>query len=284
MLTGYRLFFYLAKVGWFVLQPLVAIILVFCAGLVLRWLRWRRLALALFLIAGTSLAVCSMSPAGLLMTAYLEDRFPGPELPPIVTGIVVLGGSFDTRVARTRGVPELNEAADRVTAALALARRYPRAKVLFSGGVAAVFEDDIPESRVARTFFTQEGLSPDRLILDARARDTFENAVYAKELADPKPGQTWLLVTSAYHMPRAVGCFRVAGFDVVPYPVDYRTPAGLALWRPSSETTRNLDKVHFALREYIGLAAYWLTGRTDALIPAPEPRGGAAGSAAAVPL
>ena len=274
------MFFYFAKIGWFVLQPLVAIILVFCAGLVARWLRWRRRALALFLIAATSLAVCSLSPAGLLMTAYLEDRFPRPDLPADVSGIVVLGGAFDTRVARTRHVPELNEAADRVTAALALARRYPDAKVLFSGGVAAVFEDDIPESRVAKVFFAEQGLAPGRLVLNSRARDTFENAVYAKQLADPKPGETWILVTSAYHMPRAVGCFRVAGFDVVPYPVDYRTAAGAALWRPSSATTRNLDKVHFALREYIGLAAYWLTGRTDALIPAPV----AAASDAPVPL
>ncbi len=203
------------------------------------------------------------------MTAFLEDRFAQPELPEQITGIVVLGGSFDTRVARTRGEPELNEAADRVTAALALAQRYPQAKILFSGGVAAVLEDDIPETEAAQAFFGAQGFDPARLLLDGRARDTYENAVYSKALADPKPVQTWLLVTSASHMPRAVGCFRVAGFDVTPYPVDYRTPEGSAVWRPSSTTTRNLEKVHFAIREYLGLAAYYLTGRTDALVPAP---------------
>jgi len=77
-------------------------------------------------------------------------------------------------------------------------------------------------------------------------------------------------VTSAYHMPRAVGSFRVAEFSVLPYPVDYRTPSGTALWRPSSATTRNLEKVHFAIREYLGLLAYRLAGRTDALIPGPR--------------
>lgn len=203
------------------------------------------------------------------MTAYLENRFPQPELPDRIAGIVVLGGAFDTRVARTRGEPELNEAGDRVTAALALAHRYPQAKVLFSGGVAAVLEDDIPETDAASAFFTAQGLDPARLLLDGRARDTYENAVYSKALADPKPSETWLLVTSASHMPRAVGCFRVAGFDVTPYPVDYRTPSGTAVWRPSSTTTRNLEKVHFAIREYLGLVAYYLTGRTDAFIPAP---------------
>lgn len=204
------------------------------------------------------------------MTAVLEDRFPRPALPDRVDGIIVLGGMFDTRVARTRGVPELNEAADRVTTARALAFRYPQARILFSGGVAAVLEEDIPETDVAEAFFAALELDPDRLLLDHRARDTFENAVYARELAQPQPGETWLLITSASHMPRAVGCFRVAGFDVVAYPVDYRTPSGPALWRPSTATTRNLEKVHFAIREYVGLLAYYLAGRTDALFPAPR--------------
>ena len=265
------LFFILAKIGWFVLQPLVAILLLALLG-VLAWrFRFRRIGATIAALSFVVLVVCSLTPAGLLMTALLEDRFPQPQLPAAVTGIVVLGGSFDTRVARTRGEPELNEAADRVTGALALAHRYPKARILFSGGVAAVLEDDIPETEAAQAFLAAQGLDPARLLLDGRARDTYENAVYSKALANPKPGETWLLVTSASHMPRAVGCFRVAGFDVMPYPVDYRTPAGPAVWRPSSATTRNLEKVHFAIREYLGLAAYYATGRTDALFPGPLP-------------
>jgi len=248
----------------------VAILLLGALGLLAGRLRYRRTAVTLYSLAAIALAISSLTPAGLAMTAFLENRFPRSELPAQVAGIVVLGGAFDTRVARTRGVPELNEAADRVTAALALARKYPDAKVLFSGGVAAVFEDDIPETEAANDLFLSLGLASERLLLDSRARDTFENALYTKQLAQPKPGETWLLVTSAYHMPRAVGSFRVAEFSVLPYPVDYRTPSGTALWRPSSATTRNLEKVHFAIREYLGLLAYRLAGRTDALIPGPR--------------
>ena len=204
------------------------------------------------------------------MMASLEDRFPRPEMPETVAGIVVLGGAFDTRIARTRGRSEFNEAADRATEALILARRYPEAKILFSGGDAAILAQDIPETLSAKEFFLGAGLSPDRLILDDQARDTFENAVFARQLADPKPGETWLLVTSAFHMARAVGCFRQAEFDVLPYPVDYRTPGGAEVWRPSSASVRNVEKVHFAIREYLGLLAYWVQGRTDALFPAPE--------------
>ncbi|WP_332873851.1 YdcF family protein [Aurantimonas marina] len=247
----------------------MAILLLGAIGLLAWRLRYRRIAATLYSLAAIALAVSSLTPAGLLMTAFLENRFPRPELPDEIAGIVVLGGAFDTRVARTRGEPELNEAADRVTASLALARRYPDAKVLYSGGVAAVFEDDIPETEAASDLYLSLGLAADRLALDSRARDTYENALFAKQLAQPKPGEVWLLVTSAYHMPRAVGSFRVAEFPTLPYPVDYRTPSGTALWRPSSATTRNLEKVHFAIREYLGLLAYRLAGRTNALIPSP---------------
>ncbi|MEF2550212.1 YdcF family protein [Aurantimonas sp. A2-1-M11] len=263
------MFFYAAKIGWFVLQPLAAILLVVILGLLALALGRARLAAGLIALSVAALAVCSLTPAGLMMMAVLEDRFPRPELPDRVDGIIVLGGAFDTRVARTRGLTELNDAADRVTAGMELARRYPQAKLLFSGGVAALLEEDIPETEAAEVLYIGLGLEQDRLLLDGRARDTFENAVFAKELAEPVAGEVWLLVTSASHMPRAVGCFRVADFPVLPYPVDYRTPSGPALYRPSSTTIRNLEKVHFAIREYLGLVAYRLSGRTDALFPSP---------------
>ncbi|WP_246217755.1 YdcF family protein [Jiella pacifica] len=264
------LFFYVAKLGWFVVQPLVAILLLAALGLIVIWLGRRRFGQFLVVLALVVLAVFSLSPLGLVMTAALEDRFPRPQLPERVAGIVVLGGAFDTRIARTRGQAELNDAADRVTEALILSRRYPEAKVIFSGGDASILAEDVPETLSARNFFLGAGLEPGRLILDGKARDTFENAVYARELAEPKPGETWLLITSAFHMPRAVGCFRQAGFEVLPYPVDYRTPAGAEMLRPSTTSIRNLEKVHFAIREYLGLLAYRLKGRTDALFPAPK--------------
>lgn len=266
------MFFILSKLFWFVVQPLVAIMVLFAAGLAARAFRFRRSALVLFCLGAVLLIVAAVSPAGLLMMNVLEQRFPRPALPPTVAGIIVLGGSFDTRVAGSRGVPELNEAADRVTEGFALARRYPDAKLLFSGGVAAVFEDDIPEGEAAAQFYAAMGLARDRLLLDNKSRNTYENAEYAKALAKPNAGDVWLLVTSANHMPRAVGCFRAVGFDVLPYPTDYRTPIGALAWRPSWRLLRNLDKVDDAVREYLGLAAYYLTGRIPLLFPGPRPR------------
>jgi uncharacterized SAM-binding protein YcdF (DUF218 family) len=276
-------FFAVSKLAWFLIQPLVAVLVLAAVGLGFRLARFRRTGTWLMSVAAILLVVAALSPAGLLMTAALENRFPPPVLPARVDGIVVLGGSFDTRVAKSRGEPELNEAADRITVGMALARRFPEAKLIFSGGVAALFDDDIAEVVSAKQIFADLGLAEDRLLLEGRARNTAENAVYTKEMANPQPGETWLLVTSASHMPRSVGCFRVAGFDVIPYPVDYRTPLGDAVWWPSTTTTRNLEKVHFAVREYIGLVAYWMTGRTDALFPAPLPQALSAGEPSASP-
>jgi uncharacterized SAM-binding protein YcdF (DUF218 family) len=269
------MFFIVSKIVGYVLQPIVLVLLLLVGSGILALLGWRRMAWTAGGGAVLILAVIALSPLGLVMLAQLENRFPRPAaLPERVAGIVVLGGAVDTRVGRTRGVDELNEAADRMTEAMVLARRYPEARVLFSGGVAAILEEDIPETDLARNFFTGLGLAPERLMLEDRSRNTAENAVYSRELADPKPGETWLLVTSAFHMPRSVGCFRAAGFEIVPYPVDYRTPAGPTVWRPSTFVTRNMEKVQLATREGLGLAAYWWTGRIPELFPGPDASSG----------
>jgi uncharacterized SAM-binding protein YcdF (DUF218 family) len=264
------MFFAASKILWFLVQPLVIILLIGTAGILAFLLKMPKLGLGL---VGTSLfvlAIVSLTPLGLLMLSVLENRFPKPQLPANVAGIVVLGGSFDTRIGRTRGELELNDAADRITTTMALARLFPQARVVFSGGAAAMLTEDITESSMAEKLFAALGLPPERLELEDRSRNTVENAVYTREIAEPKPGETWLLVTSAAHMPRAVGCFRVAGFDVLPYPTDYQTPSGSALYWPSTASVRNLEKVHFAIREYLGLAVYRMTGKIDALFPAPR--------------
>ncbi len=262
------MFFAASKILWYLVQPLVFILLIGAGGILAFLLRMPRLGLGLVGTSLVVLAVVSLSPLGLLMLSVLENRFPKPALPQEVTGIVVLGGSFDTRVGRTRGELELNDAADRITTTMALALRYPNARVVFSGGAAAMLAADITESSMAEKMFAGLGLPPERLELEDRSRNTVENALFTKEIAKPKPGETWLLVTSAAHMPRSVGCFRVAGFDVLPYPTDFQTPTGDVLFVPSASTIRNLEKVHFAIREYLGLLVYRLTGKTDALFPA----------------
>jgi uncharacterized SAM-binding protein YcdF (DUF218 family) len=170
-----------------------------------------------------------------------------------------------------RHVHAMNEAGERFTEALALARRYPSAKVVFTGGAVEILSAPAVGADAARAIFGDLGIDEGgRLLLESKARDTWENAVNVKALVDPKPGERWLLVTSAWHMPRSIGIFRRVGFAVEPWPVDYRTADAWDLLRLFDAPADGLKRFDTAMREWIGLLAYRLTGRTDALFPAPQ--------------
>jgi uncharacterized SAM-binding protein YcdF (DUF218 family) len=217
------------------------------------------------------LAVCAFSPLGNLILYPLESRFPpwdaargAPD------GIVVLGGSIDPDLSIAYHTPVIRSAADRVVAAAALGRRYPNARIIFSGGSADLFANDAREADYAGQIFESLGIGKDRLIMERRSRNTYENAVFSKEVASPKQGERWLLVTSAYHMPRAVGLFRKAGFPVEPYPVDWRVGRDAAdILSLSNIAVDGLGRTDVGVREWIGLLAYRLTGRTGELFPGP---------------
>jgi uncharacterized SAM-binding protein YcdF (DUF218 family) len=163
----------------------------------------------------------------------------------------------------------LNEAAERLTVAADLARRYPDLRIIFTGGSASLIFDDGIEAEFAGRAFESLGVAPARIVLEDRSRNTVENALFSKAIAQPKPGERWLLLTSAYHLPRAVGVFRQAGFAVEPYPVDWRTAGTEDALRPFATLGDGLRRTDTAVREWVGLAAYWLTGKTSQLFPGP---------------
>jgi uncharacterized SAM-binding protein YcdF (DUF218 family) len=119
--------------------------------------------------------------------------------------------------------------------------------------------------------FESLGISKERLIMERRSRNTEENAEFSMAIAAPKAGERWLLVTSAFHMPRAVGLFRKVGFAVEAYPVDWRVGGREDLLRFTAISLEGLDRVNVGLREWTGLAAYWATGKIDRLLPGPAP-------------
>ena len=156
-----------------------------------------------------------------------------------------------------------------MTTALALAERHPEARLVLTGGDAAILpRPGEQEAELMRVLLVELGVAPERLLVEDRSRNTYENALFSHALVKPKPGETWLLVTSAAHMPRAVGCFRHVGWEVLPYPVDFRTEDSP---RPEFLLSRHLGLLDFAAKEWVGLAAYRLLGHTDTLFPAPQP-------------
>ena len=270
------MFFVLAKVLWFLVQPSSLIVGAIIAGVLLTSSRWKTAGIRLALVGCAALLVSGLSPLGDLLIRPLENRFPRAELgagPEGIAGIIMLGGAGDSRVAGRPDVAPLNEAAERVTEGLVLARRFPKARVVFSGGSGALLTREPPEARAAGRLLVALGIEPGRLMLEDKSRDTHENAVFTRRMIEPKPGERWLLVTSAWHMPRAIGCFRQAGFPVEAWPVDYRTPRRMRLLPLNASIPASipegLRRIDLAVREYAGLVMYYLTGRTTALFPAP---------------
>ena len=264
------MFFVLSKIFWFFVQPLTLSILLTGAAFVAALSSRRRVAMFAAGCAFVILGLGALTSVGAIMMHPLEDRFQRPEpMPDRIDGIIVLGGGFEAGVNRVRGGYELNASGDRFVEAAILARRYPDAKIVVTGGAGDLILEGEADGVTAPRLLTALGVAPERLLLESKSRNTYENAVFTREMLDAKPGQTWLLVTSAFHMPRAMGLFRKAGFDVVPWPVDYRTSGQETLGIAQDNALDSLQNFSVALREWIGLTVYHMTGRIDELVPSP---------------
>lgn len=274
--------FILSKVLWGLVQPGNALVLLLALGAVLLFSRResrRRVGRRIVALAAFCFLILTTLPVGTWVIRPLEERFPKPVLPNRVDGIIVLGGALNPPLAAERNEPSLNDAAERVLATAELGLRYPDARMVFSGGSGSLWGGRYREGEVMRGALDQVGFDTGRVMFENESRNTWENALFSRDLVEPKPGETWVLVTSGWHMPRSVGIFRRVGWDVLPYPVDYRSRPGL---RPYVifDLDRNLDKLTWAVREWIGLVAYRLMDRTDALFPAPGQPAASTGVAA----
>ena len=248
----------LADLFWLLARPGNLLLLVLLAAVGLAWAGRHRLARALATFAAAPFLLIALLPAHAWIGAPLEERCPRPQnLPDRVDGIVMLGGVISESPARPEEVV-INDAAERVAELLRLAHRYPEARLVLTGRG----ESGPAVQRLLRDL----GLDLGRFVFERESRDTYENAAFAKAMAAPASGETWLLVTSARHVPRAIGIFRRLGWEVLPYPVDYRTRSS-GPWMTRIDLGGNLKAVNETLYEWVGLFAYRLLGRTSALFP-----------------
>jgi uncharacterized SAM-binding protein YcdF (DUF218 family) len=266
------LFFVLSKTIGVALLPANLLIGAGLIGAVLLATRFASLGRKLMVASIALLAICGYSPLGIWLLYPLEARFPAWDASRgAPDGIVVLGGAIDPDLSATHGVPILGGSMDRVIIAAGLARRYPNIRILYSGGNANLISDAAAkEADYAWAVFETLGISRDRVILERRSRNTQENAEFARAMISPAPGERWLLITSAFHMPRSVGVFRKAGFPIEPFPVDWRIGGRSELFQFAPSALEGLGRIDTAIREWIGLTAYWATGKTSEFFPGPE--------------
>lgn len=260
-------FFYLSKYTWKVISPdSLFLIFLTLSLLLLLFRQTTKAGILLFLLTAGTLFL-SFYSVGDVMLHRLETRFRhNPPLPEHIDGIIVLGGMIHPETSVSWQQLETNDFHERLSSFLLLAREYPDARLIFSGGNANTDRDKPTEGQVAESYLIRAGITPERLLIENRSRNTAENASYTKQLANPGANENWLLITSAFHMPRAVGVFCKQNWKVIPYPVDHQTvPANLS---PSGFNLMiHANKLVMASHEWAGLLAYYLSGKTDQLVP-----------------
>jgi uncharacterized SAM-binding protein YcdF (DUF218 family) len=260
----------ISKALWFCLQPSSLLLILLFVGAALIFTRYGKAGRWLVVASAALFLIGGVFPLSTWMTLPLEQRFARADLAGRdIDGIIVLGGVEDARVAAGRHAHAINETGERITEAVALALRYPRAKVVFTSGAVTYRGVRATGAEAAGVIFRDLGISADRFVPESASRNTWENAVYTKALVHPQPGQLWLLVTSAHHMPRAMGAFRKVRFAVEPWPVDYRTADKYDWYRTFEAPSEGLRRLDLAVHEWIGLVTYWMMGRSDELFPGP---------------
>jgi uncharacterized SAM-binding protein YcdF (DUF218 family) len=264
------MFFVVSKVLWWFADPVTLLLVCALLGL-LAIRRIPRAGRALGLVGVGALLFAGISPVGVLLLRPLEDRFPPPPADaPAPWGVIVLGGPIDDDLSVAHGQVALEEGAARLTEAVILARRFPSAKIVYTGGSGSLRPSGANEAVEARDLLVALGVDASRIEIETRSRNTDENARFTAALVKPEPGRVWWLVTSAFHMPRAMGLFEKAGFDVIAFPVDYHSFGDARDWAPRQDPARGLRLFELAVHEWVGLAAYHLAGKIGSWFPAPR--------------
>jgi uncharacterized SAM-binding protein YcdF (DUF218 family) len=245
------LFYPVSKVFGFLILPshvLLWLVLGTAAALLLGRIRTAR---ALALAAAALFVLVGAFPLGALLAQPLEERYPRRPLPAHIDGVVTLGAGLGAHALLTRGAPGWAASIDRVVSTYQLAREHPEARIVFSGG-AGPYADAI----AARDDFLRIGLNPARLTIEGKSRNTYENLAFSKQIVQPRPGQVWVLATAAIQLPRAMGVARRLGWQMIPWPTEYKTfPAPIPSdgWFYVGDNLRLADE---AVHEWIGLPAY----------------------------
>lgn len=258
-----ELSFFLSKFLWLFVAPANLFCLAFLVGAFFALSNHagrKRFGQRLCFILSLLLFLLATLPIGQWLLTPLENLYPASR-PAQVDGIILLGGDESSRLTTARGEPNVLASGTRYLKFIELAAKYPNAKLVFTGGSNKVHAaNDLSQAAIAQQIIAKSGIDPTRVIYEDRSRNTYENAAFTGEIVKPSKDENWLLVTSAYHLPRAMGCFRQAGWNVYAAPAGYLTAGGYGFGL-DFDVLAHLVETHIALREYVGLLGYAMLGR-----------------------
>ena len=261
------IFFLLSKLIWMVISPDSLLVILTVISLVLLWKQSYQYAQRLLGFVVFSMLVISLLPIGEWLLYPLETRYrTNPELPENIDGVILLGGAENAYMSHLWQQTELNESAERDLAFMYFIRQYPDARHVFTGGSGGLSNQKYRQAHVLKKLLQEHGVDISDIVFEEQSRNTYENAQLTYAMIKPAAGENWILVTTAWHMPRAMGVFYKAGWPVIAYPVDHHTRRG-DLLRLNPGLANNLRTLNIAMKEWVGLAAYWVTGKLVVAIP-----------------
>lgn len=261
------LFFFTSKLVWLFASPDSLLLILILVTLIFLYIGKQKIARTLLTIISGFLIVIAFFPVGEWLLFPLEYRFQtNPQLPDKVDGIIVLSGAEAAELSHLWDQVELGGAAERDLMFLTLARQYPQAKLVFTGGTGSLLKQEYKAADIAEKLFDDLGFDTKRIIFERESRNTYENVIYSKKIIKPEKNNKWILITTSWHMPRSVGIFCKADWPVTPYPVDHQTKKG-NIFRIDFDLSKNLVTLKTAIKEWLGLFAYYLSGKTTAFLP-----------------
>lgn len=252
------IFFVISKFAWGVVQPLTLISFGLILGYFLRRFVFGKGLLGVSLVL---FIACGFFPVGEISLRYLENLYERPQVfPENIDGVIVLGGAISVPLSYSRAQVQLNENGERLTEMIRISRAFPQVRIVFSGGDWGVKDSSHKESELLKILLKNMGFDPSRIEIENQSRNTYENYLYSFRQIQPLPGEKWLLVTSAFHLPRAAAVFNSNGWEVIPYPAGYLTSQDDFSYF-SMDVLGNYYKLHVAVKEFVGIIAYTLTER-----------------------
>jgi len=255
------LFFWVSKIAWFFIAPDSLLVLLIIIGTWLFWKQKIKWAKRVFTFLSICLLLITIFPVGEWILYPLESKYKAnPELNQ-VDGIIVLSGSINPIRSAIWKQTVLNNSAERIFTSISLSKKYPNAKLVFTGGSGSIFNQTHKHADAAATFYKTQGLDVSKIIFERESRNTTENIILSKVLVNPQKGEKWVLITTGWHMPRSVGIFCKADWHVIPYPVDFRTNPE-QLFRFSWGFARHLNDLKIGIKEWIGYITYSLSGKS----------------------
>ena len=255
--------FFLSKILWILFSPFNLILLLIILAFIFSFFKFILCSRIFYLSALLLFLTTGAIPTGAFLMHQLEKNYYNKvSLPNTIDGILILSGATRPYLTKIHNQVTIKSNGERLIESVVLIKKYPKAKVIFAGGSNTILDYEFTHSEAAKIFYQNLGINLDRINFEDQSRNTYENIVFSKNIANPKVDENWVLVTSAFHLKRSINISEKISWNLIPYPTDFNQPKKFN-WKFEYNLLNNLVLFRQASHEWLGIIAYYLMGRTS---------------------